>query len=275
MRAECDDERLRLFIGDVRDQERLTMACRDIDVLVHAAAIKRVEVAEYNPSECIRTNIIGAESVIAAALANEVTRVVALSTDKAAAPNTLYGASKLCAERLFVCANSYAGKSSTRFSCTRYGNILASTGSVVQTFRESGNTLRVTDPEATRFWMTQDQAVGLVLFALEEMTGGEVFVPKTISSKVVDLAIAINPMATHLITGMRPGEKRHECLTTADESRQVVEHDDGYVILPAYNYWDADPYPGVMVPDGWAYRSDTNVSLVGPEAVRRILEEIA
>jgi UDP-N-acetylglucosamine 4,6-dehydratase len=273
MDREIRDDRLRLFIGDVRDTERLTLACRGVDVIVHAAALKRIEVAEYDPEEAIKTNVFGALNVIKAALAQKVRRVVALSSDKAAAPVTLYGATKLCAEKGFTAANSYTGDRPTRFSCVRYGNVIDSRGSVIPQWR-GAKVIHITDPQMTRFWLRMEDAIALVMFALENMTGGEVFVPKAPSSSIEELAQAINPTAERLPIGPRSGEKKHETLIVADEARYTVEHENGYVIQSSRRYWGGPEFIGQQAPQEdcyggrWEYRSDTNPWRMGVEELR-------
>src|SRR5947209_4242020 len=223
LRAEYGDKQLRYLIGDVRDRERIYRATQGVDFVVHAAAMKQVPACEYNPFEAVRTNVLGAQHVVDAAIDSGVEKVVALSTDKAVNPVNLYGATKLCAEKIVVQGNAYAAQSKTRLACVRYGNVVDSRGSVVPLFRQQAATGRVTitDRRMTRFWITLDQAVDLVLYALEHMTGGEVFIPKIPSMKVVDLAEAVAPGVPRDVTGIRPGEKLHEVLLTADESRHA------------------------------------------------------
>lgn len=229
---------MRYFIGDVRDYSRLEMALRGVDVVIHAAALKHVPIAEYNPYECIHTNVIGAENIVRASLKNGVKQVLALSTDKAVSPINLYGASKLAAEKIFIAANNIRGEDPTIFSVVRYGNVIGSRGSVVPFFKklinEGVDSLPITDEEMTRFWITLNQGVDFVLSNLELMRGGEIFVPKIPSMKIIDLAQAIKPdIKTHII-GIRPGEKLHEWMLTADESLNTVETEDRYVLLPSF-----------------------------------------
>jgi UDP-N-acetylglucosamine 4,6-dehydratase len=233
--AGYDDRSLRYFIGDIRDQQRLRRAFNGVDIVVHAAALKQVPACEYNPMEAIKTNILGSSNVIEAALDAGVTKVIALSTDKAVNPVNLYGATKLAAEKLFVQSNSYAGGTATRFSCVRYGNVVGSRGSVVPVFlkqRENG-VITITDERMTRFWISLEQGVRFVIRCVEEMQGGEVFVPKIPSMTVVDLARAIAPKAHINTIGIRPGEKLHEVLISEDEARSTVELNDMYVVQPA------------------------------------------
>ncbi|MCS6944458.1 MAG: UDP-N-acetylglucosamine 4,6-dehydratase (inverting) [Sutterellaceae bacterium] len=239
MQRELNDPCLRFFLGDVRDEARLVQAMRDVDYVIHAAALKQVPAAEYNPMECIKTNVLGAQHVINAALANEVDKVIALSTDKAANPINLYGATKLAADKLFVAANNMAGRHRTRFSVVRYGNVVGSRGSVVPLFRqmvaEGAKELPITDRRMTRFWITLQQGVDFVLRSLERMHGGEVFVPKIPSARITDLAEAIAPGLPTKEIGIRPGEKLHEVMVPADDSRLTLEFADHYVIKPAIN----------------------------------------
>ncbi|MEP7242280.1 MAG: UDP-N-acetylglucosamine 4,6-dehydratase (inverting) [Gammaproteobacteria bacterium] len=231
---------MRYFIGDVRDRDRLVQALNGVDFVIHAAALKQVPAAEYNPMECIKTNIHGAENVIHAALANDVEKVIALSTDKAASPINLYGATKLVSDKLFVAANNVAGGHRTRFSAVRYGNVVGSRGSVVPFFKRQiangEDHLPITDPAMTRFWITLQQGVDFVLKNFERMHGGEIFVPKIPSVKVVDLAKAMAPQLPHRIVGVRPGEKLHEVMCPADDSHLTLEFDDHYVIRPTIQF---------------------------------------
>jgi UDP-N-acetylglucosamine 4,6-dehydratase/5-epimerase len=240
MEQEFHAECMRYFIGDVRDRDRLVQALNGVDLVIHAAALKQVPAAEYNPMECIKTNIHGAENVIHAALANEVDKVIALSTDKAANPINLYGATKLVSDKLFVAANNVAGGHRTRFSAVRYGNVVGSRGSVVPLFKRQiesgGDHLPITDVLMTRFWITLEQGVNFVLKNFERMQGGEIFVPKIPSVRVVDLARALAPRLPHKIVGIRPGEKLHEVMCPADDSHLTLEFDDHYVIKPAIQF---------------------------------------
>src|SRR6266540_5387060 len=225
---------LRFFIGDVRDRDRLYRAFDGVDIVVHAAALKQVPAAEYNPIEAVKTNVLGAANVIDAAIDRGVSRVVALSTDKAASPINLYGATKLCSDKLFVAANSYSGKHETRFSVVRYGNVVGSRGSVIPFFLNKRRTgkLPITDPRMTRFWITLDQGVEFVLRCLERMHGGEIFVPKIPSMKLTDLANVIGPECELEVIGKRPGEKTHELMVGEDDAQNTLEYDDYYAILP-------------------------------------------
>jgi len=240
MQQEFDQECMRYFIGDVRDRERLVQAMNGVDFVIHAAALKQVPAAEYNPMECIKTNIHGAENVIHAALTAEVDKVIALSTDKAASPINLYGATKLVSDKLFVAANNIAGGHRTRFGVVRYGNVVGSRGSVVPFFRkqiaDGCSSLPITDPNMTRFWITLQQGVDFVLRNFTRMHGGEIFVPKIPSVRVVDLARAMAPGLPHKVVGIRPGEKLHEVMCPADDSHLTVEFHDHYVIKPTINF---------------------------------------
>ena len=269
------DERLRFFVGDVRSLERLTTATRGVDVIVHAAAMKQVPACEYNPFEAVQTNVIGAENVVSAAIANDVLRTLALSTDKAVNPVNLYGATKLCAEKIVTQGNSYAADSPARFSSVRYGNVVGSRGSVVLRFKQQAEQgeLTITDEAMTRFWITLDQAVGFVIDSLERMEGGEVFVPKIPSMRVVDLAEAMAPNVPRSTIGIRAGEKINEVLVTEDESRHAQEFADHYAIYPSFPFWRADDeYPrGRPLPPGFRYSSDSNDSWLTAEALRDII----
>jgi UDP-N-acetylglucosamine 4,6-dehydratase len=255
---------MRYFIGDVRDRERLYRAFDEVDYVIHAAALKQVPAAEYNPIEAVRTNVLGGANVIDAAIDKNVKRVVALSTDKAANPINLYGATKLCADKLFVAANNYSGKHRTRFSVVRYGNVVGSRGSVVPFFlkmRETGE-LPITDPRMTRFWITLEQGVDFVLESLERMSGGEIFVPKIPSMNIMEVAKAIAPECRTRVVGIRPGEKLHEIMVPEDDARRTLEYEDRFVILPDFHDWDVDVEAsrngGKRCPDGFRYSSDTN-----------------
>ena len=256
---------LRYFIGDVRDIDRLELAMRGVDYVVHAAALKHVPTAEYNPFECVMTNIYGAENVVKAALRTGVRRVIALSTDKAANPINLYGATKLASDKIFVAANNLAGADGCRFSVVRYGNVIGSRGSVIPFFKklvaDGTDHLPITDDRMTRFWITLSQGVDFVLSCLGKMHGAEIFVPKIPSMKVVDVADAIGPGLPHRIVGIRPGEKLHEVMISEDDARTTVELEDRYVILPAFRDVLVTRYlegGGKAVPDGFRYASDTN-----------------
>jgi UDP-N-acetylglucosamine 4,6-dehydratase len=270
-----DDPRLRWFIGDVRDRDRLRRAMHGVDYVVHAAALKQVDTAEYNPFEYIATNVNGSENVVEAAIDNGVKKVVALSTDKASSPINLYGATKLCADRMFVSANHYAAHHETRFSVVRYGNVMGSRGSVIPLFRglaERGESLPITDKRMTRFWITLPQAVKFVVDSFDLMHGGELYVPRIPSMRVVDLAEAVAPgSSTHEI-GIRPGEKLHEEMIAPDDSRRTVRLGDRYVVMPYVAGWGYEPpVSGEAVPDGFAYRSDTNDLWLSTEGIREMI----
>lgn len=270
-----DDERVRWFIGDVRDEKRLARAFSGVDAVVHAAALKQVDTAEYNPFECIATNVLGAENVINAAINAGVKRVIALSTDKASSPINLYGASKLCSDKMFVAGNVYAGHSDTRFSVVRYGNVVGSRGSVVPFFRSLVGTgrLPITDLRMTRFWITLPQAVKFVIDSFDRMCGGEIFVPRIPSTTITDLASAIDPTAELEVVGIRPGEKLHEEMISEDDARRSFAFDDHYVIAPILKDWQGEQswVSGKQLPDGFAYRSDTNDQWLGPDEIRQLI----
>ena len=259
--AGYDAPNLRYFIGDVRDADRLRRAMKGVDLVVHAAALKQVPACEYNPMEAIMTNVNGAKNVIDAAIDTGVKRVVALSTDKAVNPVNLYGATKLCAEKLFVQSNAYGGADGTRFACVRYGNVVGSRGSVIPVFldqRKNGK-ITITDPRMTRFWITLEQGVRLVIRAAETMLGGEVYIPKIPSMNIMDLAKAIAPECDIAYTGIRSGEKLHEQLISEDEARQTVELPDVYIVEPAHPWWlGRDHTEGKRLPDQFRYSSETN-----------------
>lgn len=267
---------LRYFIGDVRDEARLRRAMNGVDIVVHAAALKQVPACEYNPIEAIMTNIMGAKNVIEAALDRGVDRVLAMSTDKATAPINLYGATKLVAEKLFVQANAYRGKEGTRFACVRYGNVVGSRGSVIPLFRkqrESG-TITITDERMTRFWITLEQGVKFVISSIEKMYGGEVFIPKIPSMNIMDLAKLMAPECNINMIGIRPGEKLHESMISADEARQAVELSDRFVIKPAHSWWQASNWDGAQtLPDGFSYSSDTNDQWLTALELQRMIDE--
>ncbi len=259
-----DYPQLRYFIGDVRDKDRLLKAMRDIDIVIHAAALKHVPIAEYNPFECIKTNVLGAQNVIDACLETDVRKVVALSTDKAAAPVNLYGATKLCSDKLFVAANNMKGKRDIKFSVVRYGNVFCSRGSVVPFFlkKKAEGTIPITDKRMTRFNITLQDGVQLVLDALDKMWGGEIFVPKIPSYKILDVAKAVAPECSIEYVGIRPGEKIHEEMITETDSLNSVEFDDYYVILPSMPQWNVDKFMqtfnGRMCKQGESYNSGEN-----------------
>ncbi len=269
---------MRWFIGDVRDADRLHTAMRGVDYVIHAAALKHVPIAEYNPFECIKTNVFGAENVVNAAIDARVKAVVALSTDKAANPINLYGASKLASDKIFVAAEAMAGDSGVRFCVVRYGNVVGSRGSVAPFFQrlvaEGADSLPITDVRMTRFWITLTQGVNFVLSSLAMMKGAEIFVPKIPSMHTVELARAIAPHLPHHVVGIRPGEKLHEIMVPEDDARSTVELDDRFVILPSHSpgrmqaYLDAG---GIRLPEGFSYCSNINEEQLGAEDLRRIL----
>ena len=269
---------MRYFIGDVRDETRLEMAMRDVDYVVHAAALKHVTAAEYNPFECVQTNIHGAENLVNAAIRNRVKKVVALSTDKAANPVNLYGATKLASDKIFVAGNHLSGPSQTRFAVVRYGNVVGSRGSVVPYFRklitEKAEFLPITDTRMTRFWITLAQGVDFVLTSMMMMQGGEIYVPKIPSMRIVDLAHCMAPDMPMREIGIRPGEKLHEVMITEDDSRTTLELPDRYIIEPPFNWWSVNREPnkeGVPVEDGYRYASDTNTDWMDEARMRAML----
>ena len=273
--AGFDHPSLRYFIGDVRDVGRLRRAMHGVNIVVHAAALKQVPACEYNPMEAIKTNILGSGNVIDAALDSGVERVMALSTDKAVNPINLYGTTKLAAEKLFVQSNAYAAGTTTRFSCVRYGNVVGSRGSVIPIFvqqRKNGK-LTLTDERMTRFWLTLEQGVQFVIRCIEQMSGGEVFVPKIPSTRIVDLAKAIAPEAELEVVGIRPGEKLHEVLISDDEARATVELEDMYVVQPTGTLWFGREWEevGWRLPDGFRYGSDTNPQWLSVEQIRQMV----
>jgi UDP-N-acetylglucosamine 4,6-dehydratase len=270
---------IRYFIGDVRDRDRLDLALRDVDYVVHAAAMKQVPTAEYNPFECIRTNVFGAENVVTACLRRGVKRVVALSTDKAANPVNLYGASKLASDKIFVAANNLAGADGTRFSVVRYGNVFGSRGSVVPFFRklaaEGAQSLPITDTRMTRFWITLTQGVNFVLSSMEMMRGGEIYVPKIPSTTIPQLASLVSPDLKQHVVGIRPGEKLHETMIPADDAHATVELDDRYVILQSFASDARDAYlrrGGRPVPEGFSYSSDSNPERLDARGLQTLLQ---
>jgi len=272
------DGRLRFFIGDVRDVDRLEMAFRDVDYVVHAAALKQIPAAEYNPFECIRTNVHGAENVVTAAIRTDVQKVIALSTDKAASPINLYGASKLASDKIFVAAKNLAGTGAPIFAVVRYGNVIGSRGSVIPFFqrkmREKAGTLPITDERMTRFWITLEQGVNFVLSCLGMMYGGEIFVPKIPSMGIMELAAAMAPETPIEVVGIRPGEKLHELMITEDEARSTVELTDRYIILPPYHRDEQYGGAATPVPDGFCYASNTNKVSLTLKDMRALIAEI-
>jgi UDP-N-acetylglucosamine 4,6-dehydratase/5-epimerase len=271
------EPRLRWFLGDVRDYQRLYRAFRGVDFVVHAAALKQVPAAEYNPFEAVKTNIHGAQNVIEAAIEQRVQRVIALSTDKASSPMNLYGATKLVSDKLFVSGNSYSAGTETRFSVVRYGNVVGSRGSVVPFFKEraASGVLPITDARMTRFWITLDQGVRFVMDNLERMHGGELFVPKIPSMKVTDLARAMAPKARLEVVGIRPGEKLHEEMISVHDSRSTRDMGDYYVIQPEFEWWSRDRIEGgAPVDQGFSYSSDTNTRWLGVDQLRDMVANV-
>ena len=266
---------LRYFIGDVRDPGRLDRALAGVTVVVHAAALKQVPACEYNPFEAIQTNIMGGRNVIDASINQGVKRILALSTDKAVNPINLYGATKLCAEKMFVQANAYSGARDTRFSCARYGNVVGSRGSVIPMFLEQKRRgkLTITDPRMTRFWITLEQGVKFVIRCIEQMHGGEIFVPKIPSMRLTDLAQAVAPGCEIEYIGIRAGEKLHEALVSEDEARNTVETDEMYVIQPSHPWWQNGNWMNARaLPEGFRYASDTNTEWMTDQQVRDLME---
>jgi len=272
------DARLRWVLGDVRDKERLYHALDGINVVVHAAAMKQVPASEHNPMEAIRTNVMGAGNVISACIDQGVERVIALSTDKAANPANLYGATKLCSDKLFVAANVLAEPQRTRFSVVRYGNVIGSRGSVIPFFmqRRASGVLPITDPRMTRFWITLGEGVQFVVDCLDKMRGGEVFVPKIQSMNIMDVAKVVAPECRTEIIGIRPGEKLHEIMITPDDAWNTAEFDDHYVIQPATDWWNRGDYlaatGGKPVAEGFMYSSDSNPNWMQPAELRALLD---
>lgn len=274
MRKVLQDDRLRYFLGDVRDKERLVRALKGVQIVIHAAALKQVPACEYNPFEAVQTNILGAQNLINAAIDTGVERILALSTDKAVNPVNLYGATKLCADKLFVQGNSYTGAGPTKFACVRYGNVLGSRGSVIPFFREQrkSGTITITDRRMTRFWITLDQAVEFVTHCIERMQGGEIFVPKIPSMALLDLVRAIAPNCQIRETGIRPGEKLHEILLTQDDARHTLEFDDYFLTEPEFPWWAESQWTGGKpLPEGFSYRSDNNTQRLTIEALTQFV----
>jgi UDP-N-acetylglucosamine 4,6-dehydratase/5-epimerase len=276
MRQKYGEEYLRYFIGDVRDADRLRRAMEGADIVVHAAALKQVPACEYNPLEAVKTNIHGAQNVIDAAIDTSVKKVIALSTDKAVNPVNLYGATKLCAEKIFIQGNSYRGGRGTRFSCVRYGNVIGSRGSVIPLFKDQKKTgkVTITDIHMTRFWLTLDQAVDLVINALQHMQGGEIFVPKIPSMKIIDLAKAIAPECEIEVIGIRPGEKLHEVLFTEEDGRNALLYNGMFVIMPSYSWWERQNYKtGRRLQENYTYTSNSNDEWLSVEDLRKIISD--
>jgi UDP-N-acetylglucosamine 4,6-dehydratase len=271
------DERVRFFIGDIRDRDRLNLALHGVDYVVHAAALKQVDTAEYNPMEYVKTNILGSENVMLASIDAGVKKVVALSTDKASSPVNLYGATKLTADKLFISSNHYSYARGTKFAVVRYGNVMGSRGSVIPFFRrlaEQGEPLPITDLRMTRFWITLPQAVDFVVGAFEDMDGGELYVPRIPSMKVTDLAEAIVPGAELVEVGIRPGEKLHEEMISPEDARRTIRQPDRYVVGPTLAEWTYATPPGDQVEDGFSYTSDSNDNWLTVDDIRRMLVEL-
>ncbi|MDM5246496.1 UDP-N-acetylglucosamine 4,6-dehydratase (inverting) [Lysinibacillus sp. G4S2] len=277
MAQEFTDSRVRFFIGDVRDKDRLYRAFDGVDIVIHAAALKHVGACEYNPFEAVKTNINGAQNIIEAAIDRGVEKVIALSTDKACSPVNLYGATKLASDKLFVAGNSYVGEKHTKFSVVRYGNVVGSRGSVVPFFKkliETG-TFPITDERMTRFWITLEQGVQFVLDSLERMYGGEIFIPKIPSMKVIDLAKAIGPECKTEIVGIRPGEKLHEAMITEDDARHTLEYDSYYVIQPEFSWWSKEyAVGGKLLDETFSYISNINDHWLTVEELRDLVEKM-
>ena len=278
LRAQFENNnRLRWFIGDIRDPDRLKRALHGVDYVIHAAALKQVDTGEYNPMEFIKTNVLGSQNVIEAAIDSKVKKVVALSTDKASSPINLYGATKLTADKLFVAANNYSIAYGTAFSVVRYGNVMGSRGSVIPYFQDlakSGQPLPLTDLRMTRFWISLQHAVEFVMESFSVMKGGELYVPRIPSMKLIDLAEAIAPDGTIKEIGMRPGEKLHEEMISADDSRRTLLLDNRYVVMPVVAEWGYTPPKGIVMPEGQAYRSDTNDLWMSKEDISNYLKTI-
>lgn len=271
---------MRYFIGDVRNADRLEMAMREVDYVIHAAAMKHVSIAEYNPFECIHTNVMGAENVVRAAIHNKVKRVIALSTDKAANPVNLYGASKLASDKIFTAANNLSGSSGCRFAVVRYGNVVGSRGSVLTYFQklieEGADHLPITDPRMTRFWITLQQGVNFVLSCMQIMRGGEIFVPKIPSMLMTEFALSLAPHLPHKLIGIRPGEKIHEIMISSDDSRTTIDLGDRYVIQPAFAWFSRTSYKeATPVPEDFVYSSENNTEWLGRHDFGFYLKEAA
>ncbi|AMO87662.1 UDP-N-acetylglucosamine 4,6-dehydratase (inverting) [Solibacillus silvestris] len=277
MKQEFQDKRIRFFIGDVRDKDRLYRAFDGVDIVIHAAAMKHVDACEYNPFEAVKTNIHGAQNIVEAAIDRGVEKVIALSTDKACSPVNLYGATKLASDKLFIAANAYVGEKKTRFSVVRYGNVVGSRGSVVPFFQKVRHTGRVpiTDERMTRFWITLEQGVQFVLDNLGRMQGGEIFVPKIPSMNIMDLAKAIAPECEIDVIGIRPGEKLHEAMIMEDDSRHTLEFETYYVIQPELSWWSKERLVGgKALVDGFAYTSDNNKEWLSIEQLSKMVENV-
>jgi UDP-N-acetylglucosamine 4,6-dehydratase len=278
MEKKFNARHLRFFIGDIRDKDRLERAMDGADIAVHAAALKQVPLCEYNPFEAVMTNIIGAQNVINAAIDHNVEKVMTISTDKAVNPVNLYGATKMCMEKIFVAANAYVGQSRhTRMSCARYGNVIGSRGSVIPLFKKQKSTgaITITDKRMTRFWITLEQGIEFVIRCIEMMRGGEIFIPKVPSMKIIDLAGMIASKCKVKYIGIRPGEKIHECLLTEDEARHAVEYDDFFVIMPDHPWWSSKNYSdGKKLVEGFRYTSDLNGSWLTERELQKMLKEL-
>lgn len=278
MQQRITDPRVRFFLGDVRDSERLKRACEDVEIVVHAAALKQVPAAEYNPFEFIKTNVLGAQNVIDACLSTSVQKVVALSTDKAVNPINLYGATKLCSDKLFIAGNSYVGQRKLRMAVVRYGNVVGSRGSVVPYFRQMRETgcLPITDERMTRFWITLQQGVQFVIDSLTRMKGGELYVPKIPTADIVTLAEALAPSCRRKTVGIRPGEKLHELMIGADDARRTYDAGDYYVVTPEFPWWDGSHLvEGVPVASDFSYSSDNNSHRLTIAEVRTLLKSLS
>lgn len=276
MEQKFKDKRLSFFIGDVRDEQRLYRAMNGVDLVIHAAALKHVPACEYNPLEAVKTNIGGSANVINSAIDNRVKKVMVISTDKAVHPVNLYGATKMVAEKVTIQGNSYSGFGGTMFSCVRYGNVIGSRGSVIPLFKEQEKSgiLTLTDPRMTRFWITLEQGVQFVLTSIERMTGGEIFVPKLPSMRLIDLATTISPGIKQVFTGIRPGEKIHELLLTEDEARHTLEYDTHFIIEPEHQFWKKEGYTEIKRPtDGFRYSSETNTWWLSNKELMELLED--
>jgi UDP-N-acetylglucosamine 4,6-dehydratase len=271
-----NDTRLRFFLGDIRDQDRLETALNGIDLVIHAAALKQVETGEYNPMEFVKSNVLGSQNVIEASIKSGVAKVIALSTDKASSPVNLYGATKLTADKLFTAANNYSFGYGTVFSVVRYGNVMGSRGSVVPYFlnlKKRGEKLTITDKRMTRFWISIEQAVDFVLSSFQIMKGGELYIPKIPSARILDIAKAISPHEDFMEIGIRPGEKLHEEMIAPDDSRRTVELGDRYVVNPLFAEWGYKQPEGREVKDGFSYRSDNNPDWLNLESLKKLVRE--
>ncbi len=277
MQQRFEDDRLRLMVGDVRDLPRLRRAMRGVDVVIHAAALKQVPICEYNPFEAVQTNVVGAENIVSAAIENDVPHTIAISTDKAVNPVNLYGATKLCAEKIMTQGNTYSGDSPARFATVRYGNVVGSRGSVIPLFKKQAadGELTITDEAMTRFWLTLEQAVDLVTKCLGLMRGGEIFVPRIPSMRVTDVAAALAPDIPRRVIGIRPGEKVHEVLITEEEARHTKRFDEYFAIYPSFPFWGEVDYPsGEELPPGFGYSSDANDEWLDADRIREMAEPV-